>query len=276
MMRRTSLAALSLSIEGCMENGLDCTQGGAKYNSFGGTATGLGTIADSLTTIRYMVFDQKKCTARELYDAVMANWEGYDDLRDTILAEVPHYGNDDPYADEQMSWVCDLYYRLCGECYSTRSKVYKAGLYGASDHIAQGKLTWATPDGRRDGEPLADATSPAQGRDLRGPTAVFNSACCFDHSHIMDGIALNIRIHPSAVGDDEGLGKLKAMTQGYFDKGGMEVQYNIVSAETMRAAQADPEAYRDLVVRIAGFSAYFVEMTPDLQNDIISRTENVF
>ena len=123
---------------------------------------------------------------------------------------------------------------------------------------------------------MADATSPAQGRDLNGPTAVFNSTCCFDHSRLMDGIALNMRIHPSSVSTDEGLGKLKEMTKTYFANGGMEVQYNIVSAETMRAAQEDPQTYRDLVVRIAGFSAYFVEMTPDLQNDIISRTENAF
>ena len=123
---------------------------------------------------------------------------------------------------------------------------------------------------------MADATSPAQGRDLNGPTAVFNSTCCFDHSRFMDGIALNMRIHPSSVSTDEGLGKLKEMTKTYFSNGGMEVQYNIVSAETMRAAQEDPQTYRDLVVRIAGFSAYFVEMTPDLQNDIISRTENAF
>ncbi len=276
MMRRTSLAALSMSIEGCMENGKDATQGGAKYNSYGGVATGLATIADSLTTIKYMIFDKKLISAKELYDAVMANWEGYDELRAQILAEVPHYGNDDPYADDEMAWVCDLYYRLCGECHSVRSKVYKAGLYGAADHISQGYQTWATPDGRRDGEPLADATSPAQGRDLMGPTSVFNSACCFDHGRIMDGIALNVRIHPSSVANKEGADKLKMMTKAYFERGGMEVQYNIVSADKLRAAQKDPEAYKNLVVRIAGFSAYFTEMTPDLQNDIISRTENVF
>ncbi|HIS40215.1 MAG TPA: hypothetical protein IAC12_05170 [Candidatus Aphodovivens avistercoris] len=276
MMRRTSLAALSMGIEGCMESGKDCTQGGAKYNSYGGTAVGLATAADSLTAIRYMVFDKKLCSARELREAVLANWEGHEDLRQRVLNEVPHYGNDDPYADEQMRWVTDLYCKLCGECHSVRSKKYKAGMYGASDHIAQGKQTWATPDGRKDGQPLADASSPAQGRDVNGPTAVFNSSCCLGHERFMDGLALNLRIHPSAVSDDEGVGKLKAMTQAYFENGGMEVQYNIVSAETMRAAQKDPAAYRDLVVRIAGFSAYFVEMSADLQNDIISRTENVF
>ncbi|SDE57462.1 glycyl radical protein [Sporomusa acidovorans] len=269
-------AGLSISIEGCMESGTDCVCGGAKYNSYGGTATGLATLADSLTTIKYMIFDKKLCTARELYDAVMANWEGYEPLRQRILSEVPHYGNDDPYADEQMKWICDVYSEICGECYSTRSKVYKGGLYGASDHVAQGYHTWATPDGRKTGEPLADATSPAQGRDHEGPTAVFNSICCLDHSRYMDGIALNLRIHPTALRNAAGIDKLRDMTKSYFKTGGMEVQYNVVSSETLRAAQADPQSYRDLVVRIAGYSAYFVELSRDCQNDIISRNENMF
>ncbi len=267
-------AGLSISIEGCMENGKDCVHGGAKYNSYGGTATGLATLADSLTAIKYMVFDKKLCTARELYDAVMANWEGYERLRQQILNEVPHFGNADPYADEQMKWICDAYCEICRECFSTRARVYKAGLYGAADHVAQGYHTWATPDGRKTGEPLADAASPAQGRDRNGPTAVFNSSCCFDHSNYMDGIALNLRVHPTAIRGEEGIAKLRDLTKAYLENGGMEVQYNIVSSETMRAAQEDPTTYRDLVVRIAGYSAYFVELDRDLQNDLIRRTEN--
>lgn len=268
-------AALSISIEGCMESGKDCVCGGAKYNSFGGTATGLATIADSLTAIKYMVFDKKLCTAKELYDAVMANWKGYELLRQRILTEVPHYGNSDPYADEQMKWITDVYYNICQECYSKRSKVYKSGLYGAADHVAQGYHTWATPDGRRTGEPIADATSPGQSRDKNGPTAVFNSSVCFDHSKFMDGIALNIRIHPVSLRSEDGIAKLRDMTKKYFEMGGMEVQYNVVDTETLRAAQEDPDSYRDLVVRIAGYSAYFVELSRDCQNDIISRNENI-
>jgi pyruvate-formate lyase len=268
-------AALSLSMEGCMESGRDCVRGGATYNSFGGTATGLATVADSLTTIRYMVFDQKLCTARELYDAYMANWEGHEPLRQRILNEVPHFGNGDPYADEQMKWICDVYSNACERMYSERSTLYKAGLYGAADHVAQGAHTWATPDGRRAGEPLADSASPVQGRDLAGPTAVFGSELCFDHHHFLDGIALNLTIHPTTLRGAEGCVKLRDVTKAYFDGGGMEVQYDVVSADDMRAAQKDPAAYRNLVVRIAGYSAYFVELSPRMQNDIISRTENV-
>ena len=268
-------AALSISMEGCMESGKDCVRGGAKYNSFGGTATGLATVADSLSTIKYMVFEKKLCTARELYDAFMANWKGYEPLRQKILSEVPHFGNNDPYADEQMKWICDLYYDTCCQMYSERSKFYKAGLYGAADHVAQGEHTWATPDGRRTGEPIADAASPAQGRDLYGPTYVFNSELCFDHKHFLDGIALNLKIHPTALRGQEGAAKLRDVTAAFFDQGGMEVQYNVVSSDDMRAAQKDPAAYRNLVVRIAGYSAYFVELSERMQNDIINRTENV-
>ncbi len=267
-------AALSISLEGCMESGKDCTIGGARYNSFGCTATGLATVADSLIAIKYMVFDHKLCTARDLYNAVMANWEGYEVLRQQVLTQVPHYGNDDPFADEQMKWVCDIYYQNCRECYSTRARFFKAGLYGAASHVVQGSQTWATPDGRKAGEALADATSPAQGRDKYGPTAVFNSVCCFDHGQFMDGIALNIRIHPSTLRTPEAKNSLRDMTRAYFENDGMEVQYNVVSSDVMRAAQKDPNSYRDLVVRISGYSAYFIELSEALQNDIISRTEN--
>ena len=267
-------AILSISIDDCMAKGKDVVNGGARYNSYGGTATGLATVADSLSTIQYMCFDKKLITTRELYDAWMANWEGYEPLRQRILKEVPHYGNADPYADELLKWCVDLYYECCRECHSTRSRVYKAGLYGASDHVAQGYITFATPDGRKTGTPIADAMSPAQSRDRNGPTAVFESCCVFDHHHYMGGIALNLRLHPSVLSNEEGMEKVRDMTKEYFAAGGLEVQYNVVDTDTLRAAQKDPAKYRDLVVRIAGYSAYFVELGTDLQNDIISRNEN--
>lgn len=269
-----TLPGMSISITGCMEQGMDVTWGGAKYTSCGGTATGLATVADSLTAIEYMCFDKKKCTTRELYDAYMNNWEGYEELQQIILNEVPHFGNNDPYADRFMRWAVDTYYDTCKECSGEHYKIFKAGLYGASDHVNQGYTTWATPDGRKKGEPIADATSPAQGRDKKGPTAVLSSACCYNQGKFMDGVALNIRIHPSALSREDGIAKLRDMTKAYLDNGGVEAQYNIVSTETLRKAQANPEEYRNLVVRIAGYSAYFVELSHDQQEDLISRTEN--
>ena len=266
---------LSISMEGCMENGKDCTAGGCKYNAYGGTATGLATLADAISTIKYMCFDKKIITTKELYDAWMANWEGYEPLRQRILNEVPHYGNADPYVDLELKWCVDLYYDICQKYHSLRAPQYTCGLYGASDHIAQGWTTFATPDGRRTGEPLADAMSPAQSRDTGGPTAIFASSVVFDHSKFMGGIALNLRMHPTVLSNQGGVDKLRDMTKAYFESGGMEVQYNVVDTETLRAAQIEPTQYRDLVVRIAGYSAYFVELGRDLQNDIIARNENM-
>jgi formate C-acetyltransferase len=265
---------ISLSMEGCMEQGMDATWGGCKYNSYGGTATGLATIADCLTTIKYMCFDKKLISTGELYDAIMANWVGYEPLRQRILNEVPHYGNGDPYADMEMKWICDTYYDACKQCSSMRCTNYKAGLYGASDHVTQGYTTWATPDGRRTGEPVADASSPAQGRDKNGPTGVFTSSVCFDHSKFMDGLAVNLKIHPSALTGRDGIDKLRDMTLTYFENGGMEVQYNVVSADILREAQKAPEEHKDLIVRIAGYSAYFIELSRDCQNDLISRHDH--
>lgn len=271
----TPHAILSISIDGCMESGKDCTAGGAKYNSYGGTATGLATVADSLTAIKYMCFDRKLCTTREFYDAVMADWKGYEPLRQQIINEVPHFGNNDPYADEQMAWVLNTYADMCSRCYSKRARIFKAGLYGAADHVHQGYTTWATPDGRFSGTPIADAASPVQGRDTSGPTAVFSSSLCYDHSRFMDGVCLNIRIHPSALSNEEGIIKLRDMVKTYMANGGAEVQFNVVSTETMKKAQEKPEEFRNLVVRIAGYSAYFVELSRDCQNDLIMRNENM-
>jgi len=159
--------------------------------------------------------------------------------------------------------------------YSVRAPYYKPGLYGAADHIAQGYHTWATPDGRKTGEPIADAASPVQSHDKFGPTAIFNSSLVYDQSKMLDGIALNLRMHPSALANQEGIDKLRDMSKIYFEQGGLEVQYNVVDTETLRKAQKDPGEYRDLVVRIAGYSAYFVELGTDLQNDIIARNENM-
>ena len=172
------------------------------------------------------------------------------------------------------NWVTNAYYEICKNTYSKRAKYFRAGLYGASDHVAQGHVTWATPDGRNFDQPIADGASPVQGRDHNGPTAVLQSANCYCHNKFMDGMALNLRIHPSALSREDGRAKLRDLTKAYMDEGGMEVQYNVVSTDDMRKAQENPDAYHDLVVRIAGYSAYFVELGRDQQDDLISRTEN--
>ena len=229
-----------------MESGKDVSEGGAKYNSYGGVATGLATVGDSLTALKYMVFDKKLVSAKEYLDAILANWEGYEPLRQRIINEVPHYGNADPYADEQQKYVMDLYYSITRPFHNARCKVYKCGMFGAADHVAQGEITWATPDGRKTGEPIADAMSPVQGRDTNGPTSVFLSSCCFDHTRYMDGMAVNLKIHPTSLNSSDGIDKLEDMTRTYFDDGGMEVQYNVVDAKTLKDAQKNSAASRRL------------------------------
>ena len=269
---------LSISTDGCMEKGMDVSEGGAKYNYFGGTATGTATVGDSLTAIRWAVYDKKICSAKTLLDAVLANWEGpeYEALRQRILNECPRYGNADPYADEQQKYVLDWYYNMTRGYSTCRAEGYSCGMFGASDHVPQGEITWATPDGRKTGTPIADAMSPVQGMDTNGPTGVFNSTLAWDNGRFMSGMAVNIRIHPTALSREEGVEKLRDMTKAFFEGGGMEVQYNVVGVETLRDAQEHPDDYHNLVVRIAGYSAYFVDMTEAMQNDLISRTEHSF
>ena len=267
---------LSISTIGCMESGKDVSEGGAKYNSYGGTATGMATVGDSLTALKYMVFDKKIVSGKEFLDALLANWEGYEPLRQRIINEVPHYGNANPYADVEQKYVMDTYYGISRAFNNARCKVYKCGMFGAADHVPQGEITWATPDGRKAGTPIADAMSPVQGRDTNGPTSVFLSSCCFDHTRYLDGMAVNLKIHPTSLNSDAGIDKLEDMTKTYFEDGGMEVQYNVVDAKTLRDAQKHPDQYHNLVVRIAGYSAYFVDMTEAMQNDVISRAEHSF
>lgn len=272
-MKERLVPALSAMLDGCMENGKDCVCGGARYNSFGVPATGVATISESLLAIKYMCYDARICSPRRLYDAVMANWSGYEDVRQQILNMPHHYGNNDPYADAIVKWTMDTFAAAVGRGYSTRGR-FRPGLFTASSHVYAGARAWATPDGRVTGESLSDCISPKQGADVNGPTAVLASACCFDHKPFTNGLALNMKFAPVTLAGDDSLSKMKSLMHAYFGMGGMEVQYNIVSSEILKAAQSDPETYKNLVVRVAGFSAYFVELHRSLQNDIIARTEN--
>ncbi|MDR1574299.1 MAG: hypothetical protein LBS24_08315 [Clostridiales Family XIII bacterium] len=149
------------------------------------------------------------------------------------------------------------------------------GIYPVSAHIAFGANTWATPDGRRAHEPLSDGVSPKQGLDKHGPVAIMNSVACLNHGNFSNGTLLNMKFHPKSVEGENGVLKLQHLVRTFFDKGGMHLQYNVVSSDVLRAAQRDPEEYKDLVIRIAGFSAYFVELYKELQDDLISRTDIV-
>jgi formate C-acetyltransferase len=266
------LPVASAAFEGCMEKGADVMHGGARHNSTGMSGVGIGNVADSLNIIDHLCFKTKKCTTRELHDALSNNWEGYEDLRAYIQNEAPHYGNGIPEADKYVSWVGEIYANAVNNCTGPRGR-YSAGLYPVTTNVMLGSLTAATPDGRRKGEPLADGISPVQQMDTNGPTAILVSVSKIDQSVYGNGTLLNMKFHPTALKGEDGFVKLSELIKAYFAMGGMEMQINVVSAATLRDAQENPENHRNLVVRVAGFSAYFVELHVDGQEDLIRRTE---
>jgi pyruvate formate-lyase/glycerol dehydratase family glycyl radical enzyme len=264
---------LSAVIDGCVESGRDVTAGGAKYNCSGITGVGTANIGDALATIKKLIFDDKKYTGAELLEAIRTNWEGREALRSEILTTVPKYGNDEPYVDELSRWATTTFAESIQGGVSPRGQ-YSAGLWPMTLHVIMGMASPATLDGRKDREPFADGISPRQGMDKNGPTAVLNSCGRLHQRNLMNGTLLNMRFHPNAVKGREGTERLRDLIQTYFDVKGMHVQFNVLSTDTLRDAQRNPDKYKDLVVRVAGYSAFFVELNTAIQNDIIARTEN--
>ena len=270
---RTPLPLLSATMTGCMESGLDVMWGGSKYNGAGNSSIGHGNVADSLNIIDQVCFRDKIATTRELYDALMANWEGYEDLHQYIVGRCTHFGNDDPEADKYLKFVADTYSEGITRGRSIRNCSWSAGCWPVTLNVALGTMVCATPDGRKNGEPLSDGISPVQSMDKNGPFSTINSILKFDQSNYANGTLCNMKFHPTALQGEEGNRKLRAVMESYFNRGGMELQLNIISSETLRKAQETPKEYQDLVVRIAGFSAYFVEVYKEAQDDLIRRTE---
>jgi len=264
---------VSATMDGCMENGRDVMKGGAKYNSTGHSAIGLGNVVDSFNVIDHLCFQEKKCTTRELYDALINDWVGHEELRDYILEEMPHYGNGIPEYDKYCTWVSHEYAECVKSMSSPRGR-YAPGNYPVTMNVVYGKISAASPDGRKSGTPLSDGISACQGLDKSGPTAILRSVSSFDQTEYSNGTLLNMKFHPTVLANDDGFTKLRELMETYFqDMGGMEMQLNIVSTDTLHDAQLHPEKHKDLVVRVAGFSAYFVEVYKAAQDDMIRRTE---
>lgn len=259
-------------MDGCLEKGMDVTEGGAKYNRTGMTACGTANVADSLMAIKKLCFDDKTVSLQTMFDALAANWEGYDELRQTVINDVPHYGNDHDEVDDLAAWILRRFTEILAKAEGPRGK-YSGGTFTMTAHVRFGKVLGATPDGRRAGEPIADAISSRQGFDINGPTAYLNSAAKLPHRLLSNGDQLNIRFTPTAVSGERGAMKLRQLIETYFSMGGMQVQFNVVSTQALHEAQENPDEYKNLVVRIAGFSTYFVTLDLQTQNDFISRTE---
>ena len=264
---------LSLFIDDCIAKGKDYHNGGARYNTRYIQGVGLGTITDMLTSLKYNVFDQKLITMDEMLRALSQNFKGYERLRDHLINKTPKFGNDDDYADEQARRVFDLYFGLIDGRPTVCGGKYRINLLPTTVHVYFGKVTGATPDGRLAGEPVSEGISPVQGMDRKGPTAVIKSEGKLDHIKT-GGTLLNQKFTPQLLADDEGLAKLKDLIRSYFRLMGHHIQFNVVTAETLREAQKHPEKYRDLIVRVAGYSDYFVDCAKELQDEIIRRTEH--
>jgi pyruvate formate-lyase/glycerol dehydratase family glycyl radical enzyme len=264
---------LSLFIDDCIKNGKDYNDGGARYNTRYVQGVGLGTATDSLSAIKHQVFDEKQITFGELLKALSANFEGYEKIRQRFLNKTPKYGNDDEYADQIMRTIFEAYFSAIDGRSSAKGGTYRINLLPTTVHVYFGKVVGATPDGRKAGEPLSEGVSPVQGADRKGPTGVIKSVSKIDHVRT-GGTLLNQKFAPELLEDEEGLDKLAYLIRTYFKLGGHHIQFNVVNAETLREAQKHPEKYMDLMVRVAGYTDYFVNLSTDLQNEIIRRTEH--
>jgi len=264
---------LSLLIDDCISKGKDYHDGGARYDTSYIQGVGVGTMTDALAAIRYHVFDQESVSMEELLAALRDDFEGRERMAQMLLNRTPRYGNDDDYADEVMRAVFDAYFNAIDGRPNTRGGAYRINLLPTTVHVYFGSLVGATPDGRRAWQPLSEGISPVQGADRSGPTAVIKSVTKMDHTRT-GGTLLNQKFTPQVLAGDEGLEKLVQLVRAYFKLDGHHVQFNVVDAATLRAAQRNPEQYRDLIVRVAGYSDYFCDLSEALQEEIIARTEH--
>jgi formate C-acetyltransferase len=265
---------MSLLIDDCISNGKDYNAGGARYNSSYIQGVGLGTITDSLTSLKYNVYDKKRVSMKELLKTLKTNFEKAGDLRELLRDDTPKYGNDDDYADDILQDVFEMYFQEIDGRPNTKGGAYRINLLPTTCHVYFGSMIGALPDGRYAGIPLSEGISPVQGVDRHGPTAVMNSAAKIDHLRT-GGTLLNQKFTPQVLAREEGIIKLGQLIRSYFRMDGHHIQFNVVTAETLKKAQNNPEDYRDLIVRVAGYSDYFVDLTEDLQNEIIKRTEQL-
>lgn len=263
---------LSLLVEGCIEKGRDYNDGGPKYNTTYIMGVAPGTCTDCLSALKYHVFERGDVKMGELLDALASDFEGKEKLRLLLWNKTPNYGNDDDYADEILEAVVNKYFELINGRKNTRGGKYFVNYLSTTCHVYFGSVTGATPNGRKAWEPHSDGISPTQGADRFGPSAVIRSAARMDHART-GGTLLNQKFTPSLVQGEEGLDHLQHLVRSYFKMDGHHIQFNVVSAETLRAAQKEPDKYRDLIVRVAGYSDYFCDLTKALQDEIIARTE---
>ena len=266
---------LSVITNDCISNGKDYNAGGARYNINYLQGVGIGTITDSLTAIKYNVFDEKKFTMEELMEAMEHNFEGYEKIANLVRNKTPKYGNDDDYADDVMQAVFDFYYHTVTGRPNMKGGTYRINMLPTTCHVYFGEVMLASPNGRLAHKPVSEGISPEKGADICGPTAVVKSASKMDHVRT-GGTLLNQKFTPSVVAGEEGLTQMANLVRGYFNMDGHHIQFNVIDRQTLIDAQNNPEEYKDLIVRVAGYSDHFRNLSKALQDEIIERTEQSF
>lgn len=262
---------LSLIIDDCIDNALDYNAGGARYNTNYIQGVGIGSITDSLTALKKHIFEDKRYSWNEMLDALKNNFSEREAMRQHIIHKTPHYGNDDDYADTIMQNVFMLFHRAVDGRKTARGGTYRINMLPTTCHVYFGSVIGATPDGRLSGIPLSEGISPVQGVDLNGPTAVIKSAAKMDHL-LTGGTLLNLKFTPRILSGNKGLDSLVHLVRAYFRMDGHHIQFNVIDADTLKKAQQKPDEHRDLIVRVAGYSDYFNNLSEQLQNEIIART----
>jgi len=278
-MQERSIMALSPTvyesalISDCIENGVCREWGGAHYNfNNGGAEIASSDAGDSLTAIKKLVFDDKKITMDQLCDALDRDFEGWEDLQQSLL-KAPKFGNDDDYADGQVAWVLHQWVTEFNKIRNLRGGYGCPGGSPMWAHVPEGRGVGALPSGRAAGTALADAASPCPGADRMGPTAVIKSMGKIDNAEILGGVVLNLRLGPEAFQQGD-VGRLVDLIRTFVDQKIYHVQINVVDTETLKAAQAEPDRHRELVVKVAGYNAYFTHLSKGLQDSIIVRTQH--
>ena len=265
---------LSICIEGCFEAGEDITLGSAKYNFTGVQAVGIADVADSLAAIDKLVFSEKAISMDELLRALAGNFEGEERLRQMLLNRAPKYGSDEDSVDRYARIAAKIYNDEVEKYSNARGGRFLPGIYSLSTHNGFGLFTGSLPSGRLAQAPLVDGVSPGHGLDAKGPTAAMKSVAKIDHRLFTNGVAYNMKFNPKALEGETGTKALSALIKTYLDLGGMHVQFNVVDRETLIDAQRNPERHRGLLVRIGGFSAWFADLSKEVQDEIIERTEH--
>lgn len=264
---------LSIIIDDCITTGKDYNAGGAKYNSSYIQIVGMGSISDSLAALKYHLFDQKSFSNQEFLQMLDANFTNHEDFRHELVYNTPKFGNDNDYVDSIAQEVFEYVFDAIDGRPNTKGGQHHINLLPTTVHVYFGSVIGATPDGRKAEQPLSEGISPVQGADTNGPTAVLKSVAKLDQLRT-GGTLLNQKFSPQIFEDDMGLTKIMHLIRTYFKMDGHHIQFNVISADTLRAAQKDPEKYRDLIVRVAGYSDYFNNLGSKLQEEIIKRTEH--